>query len=212
MCVNTGVWRAVDIVNKPSTHVVPSCFFLWPSHSRSLPLLINSSESVSSGVSMSSTLMSRSSGVSRKSSESTEPSLWSRERFMSGATRVRRFRWATDSPTFKEVGGSAEKDQVRLKAGKNKGEENLFKSGYIFHLRALLSVRPHESPSSGSGLWGKERKKKKHEQRLNHSNEFILALEVNLKEREGNKIMTFHEGGLLTNYKVWLCRIHARTS
>lgn len=87
---------------------------IWPSHSRSLPLLMNSSESVSSGVSMSSTLMSRSSGVSRKSSDSTEPSLWSRERFMSGATRVRRLRWAMDSPTFRVVGGSGQAGQQSL--------------------------------------------------------------------------------------------------
>ncbi len=62
----------------------------WPSHSSSLPLLREPSES-SSGVSMSSTFMSRSSGVSRKSSESSEPSLLSSDRLISGAISVRRF-------------------------------------------------------------------------------------------------------------------------
>ncbi len=65
---------------------------------------------------MSSTLMSRSSGVSRKSSDSKEPSLWSSERFISGATSVRRLRWDEDTPpppppppgglTFRELGGA----------------------------------------------------------------------------------------------------------
>lgn len=62
----------------------------WPSHSSSLVLLREPSES-SSGVSMSSTFMSRSSGVSSKSSESSEPSLLSSDRLMSGAMSVRRF-------------------------------------------------------------------------------------------------------------------------
>lgn len=84
-----------------------------PSHSNSLPFVMNSSESDSSGVSMSSTLMSRSSGVSRKSSDSREPSLWSKDKFISGATNVRRLRWedtARPPPpgglTFSEFGGA----------------------------------------------------------------------------------------------------------
>ena len=85
-----------------------------PSHSRSLPLVMNSSESVSSGVSRSSTLMSRSSGVSRKSSDSREPSLWSRDRFISGAISVRRLRWVEDPPpplalTWSECGGAGQR-------------------------------------------------------------------------------------------------------
>lgn len=72
---------------------------------------MNSKESVSSGVSMSSTFMSRSSGVSKKSSDSKEPSLWSRERFISGTTRVRRLRDEDTQPpsgrlTFRESGGA----------------------------------------------------------------------------------------------------------
>lgn len=90
-------------------------FLFLPSHSNSLPFVMNSSESDSSGVSMSSTLMSRSSGVSRKSSDSREPSLWSRDRFISGATSVRRLRWedtARPPPppgglTLSEFGGAA---------------------------------------------------------------------------------------------------------
>lgn len=89
-------------------------FLFLPSHSNSLPFVMNSSESDSSGVSMSSTLMSRSSGVSRKSSDSREPSLWSSDRFISGATSVRRLWWedtARPPPpgglTFSEFGGAA---------------------------------------------------------------------------------------------------------
>lgn len=96
------MWRWFVTIQQQNQKTAEKSSNVWPSHSRSLPLLMNSRESVSSGVSMSSTLMSRSSGVSRKSSESTEPSLWSSERFMSGATRVRRLR----SPTFRVVGGS----------------------------------------------------------------------------------------------------------
>lgn len=99
---------------------------------------------------------------------------------MSGATSVRRFRWATDSPMFKEVGGSGQEGQVRLESGQKKKKierkEKTFRCEYIFHLLALLSVRPHESPSSGRGLKEKERKEKKSINRdLNRNNEFILV-------------------------------------
>lgn len=79
-----------------------------PSHSNSLPLVMNSKESVSSGVSMSSTLISRSSGVSRMSSDRRDPSLRSKDRFMSGAMSVLRLLWAAEPPwpLCREPGGA----------------------------------------------------------------------------------------------------------
>lgn len=130
-----------------------------PSHSRSLPLVMNSSESVSSGVSMSSTLMSRSSGVSRKSSDNKEPSLWSKDRLISGAINVRRFLWDDGTPppppgglTFRELGGAEEQQRwVRI------CNSSFLVVHCLSYLQALSSVRPQEgsmSPYSGSGLEG----------------------------------------------------------
>lgn len=110
---------------------------LLPSHSNSLPLVMNSSESVSSGVSISSTLMSRSSGVSRKSSDSKEPSLWSSERFISGATSVRRLRRDEDTPPpppgglmFRELGGPATDQEDGKQSRKCKWREVFMVSAF----------------------------------------------------------------------------------
>ncbi|KAG7267640.1 hypothetical protein CRUP_026994 [Coryphaenoides rupestris] len=72
----------------------------------SLPLPKNSSESVSSGVSMAST--SRSLGSTRKSSDSTEASLRSGDTFILGATSAHRLLCADKSPTFRVLGGTLE--------------------------------------------------------------------------------------------------------
>lgn len=125
-----------------------------PSHSMSLPLAGNSRESVSSGVSMSSTLMSRSSGVSRKSSESRDPSLWSKDRLISGATRVRRLRWPEPPPAplmWSELGGAGQQEVQRKMEGLNIHEGVNKALGFIFtclmnqaYIQCTYMFSPHQ--------------------------------------------------------------------
>lgn len=76
--------------------------------SRKLPCPVYSKESASSGVSRSSTLMSISSGVSKLSSESTEPSLWSKERLIFGAVSFILLGW--EPLRSREFGGSERRE------------------------------------------------------------------------------------------------------